>query len=501
MSATAVLTTPADAMPSLWRRLVGQRYIPFYPALAQLTQSLKAALMLGQAMAWTRHYARHAPERDGWFWQTTGEWQTLTGLSRHEQSSARTVLRRLGVLQEHARGMPRRTWFRVDLDALAVSLGRQIGQFVPRWSWAEAVVRTLLGRPVVCYRPLIAVAGSVVGGLYLSWLCASLRRESREQPGTAMAGQHAGEQVPAEDPWLALTMAETQQTLQLSRAQLERARAGLLRDGLIDEAWTGSVPARRRTRVRFDRLLEKLDRSTSVDGLDADAGSPSEPISGMAESANPGCGKPANWNGGNVHSWMLKTGQLGCDFPANMSAEKSHPLYRCTSTKPLPNHRSADFERASDREGAGVVVPKINSHDPDLIAERDLPPGLGPDEQHAANRILERLADAQLNRLVIDEWAAHLAGGALRSPLGYLAALVSRANSGQFVPARALQRRIARHNAARLDAARRRRPDGMADAGQGAEPGGASTGTGSAPSPEIQKKLDALRRSLRRGVP
>ncbi|MCB1918273.1 MAG: hypothetical protein KDG52_21495 [Rhodocyclaceae bacterium] len=251
----------------------------------------------------------------------------------------------------------------------------------------------------------------------------------------------------------------------------------------------------------FDRVLEELDRSTSVDGLDAHAGSLSEPISGMAESANPGCGKPANWNGGNVHSWMLKTGQLGCDFPANMSAEKSHPLYRCTSTKPLPNHRSADFERASDREGAGVVVPKINSHDPDLIAERDLPPGLGPDEQHAANRILERLADAQLNRLVIDEWAAHLAGGALRSPLGYLAALVSRANSGQFVPARALQRRIARHNAARLDAARRRRPDGMADAGQGAEPGGASTGTGSAPSPEIQKKLDALRRSLRRGVP
>ncbi|MCB1918046.1 MAG: hypothetical protein KDG52_20335, partial [Rhodocyclaceae bacterium] len=157
--------------------------------------------------------------------------------------------------------------------------------------------------------------------------------------------------------------------------------------------------------------------------------------------------------------------------------------------------------RASDREGAGVVVPKFISPDPDLLAQRDLPPGLGPDEQRAAIRILDRLADAELSRLVIDEWAAHLAGGALRSPLGYLAALVSRANSGQFVPARALQRRLARRNAARLEAARRRRPDGMADAGQGAEPGGASSGTGCAPSPEIQQRLDALRRSLRRGVP
>ncbi|MGH8671897.1 MAG: hypothetical protein ACREUA_07660, partial [Burkholderiales bacterium] len=80
--------------------VVGDDVIAFHPRLVTLTGRITSALMLGQAIYWTRRYLRHHPERDGWFWKTQREWNVETGLSRKEQETARATLRDLGIIEE-----------------------------------------------------------------------------------------------------------------------------------------------------------------------------------------------------------------------------------------------------------------------------------------------------------------------------------------------------------------------------------------------------------------
>ena len=50
--------------------LLGQRYVQFYPVLAELTGSVNCALLLGQALYWTRTYLPSTLNAS-WFWHTT----------------------------------------------------------------------------------------------------------------------------------------------------------------------------------------------------------------------------------------------------------------------------------------------------------------------------------------------------------------------------------------------------------------------------------------------
>ena len=492
---------PRAAAPLL-SRLVGQRYLQYFPALAQLTGSIKAALMLGHALSWTRHYARTEPDRDGWFWQTTEEWRNATGLSRHEQINARSRLRSLGVLEEQGCGMPRRTWFRLNLDALAEALGRQIGRAVRQWSWSEAVVRTLLGRPVACYKPFAEAAGSVAGGLYLSWLCANLRHQpvyaeaSRLRHVVASADDdHAGPCV----IWLDLAMQNTQHALHIRRWQMEGARTALLRAGLISECWSTGVPARRLTQVNIDAVAAALGG-----GLLGPAISPAKPGNrpqsqqrqGMYENANPACAKADDWNGGIVHSSMQESGQLGCRKADDKTSGNLQPLYGFTSSTKLPTETvevdgtnvaaQASRSGSSDRKDAPGRVPF------------DLPESLGVAERQSAILVLQRLADTVLAQTVADEWASKLAGGNVRTPINYLAGLVGRAQCGLFVPARALNRARQRDATAALEAARRRLPDGMRlEASDRPEPSENSSQERTQPSAAVRDQLDELRRRMR----
>ncbi len=84
-----------------WARLaplVG-RPIAFHRRLVDVTTSVKAALLLAQMLYWVRHGREGAP--GGWFYKTAAQWRAETGLSVHEQTSARRRLRRPG------RGTPR----------------------------------------------------------------------------------------------------------------------------------------------------------------------------------------------------------------------------------------------------------------------------------------------------------------------------------------------------------------------------------------------------------
>ncbi|MCE1227359.1 MAG: hypothetical protein LWW87_12900 [Geobacteraceae bacterium] len=86
------------------------RQIQYYPALRPLLGSATATIFFGQALYWSDK------TEAGWFWKTQDDWQVETGLTPDEQSSARKKLKKIGVLKEEFRGIPRKLWFSLDLD-------------------------------------------------------------------------------------------------------------------------------------------------------------------------------------------------------------------------------------------------------------------------------------------------------------------------------------------------------------------------------------------------
>jgi hypothetical protein len=90
------------------------RPIAYHRCLFKLTHSIKAALMLSQAIFWSKR----TKDEDGWFYKSRYEWQSETDLTREEQEGARRILRQLGFWQEKLQGVPGRLFYRVDLNLL-----------------------------------------------------------------------------------------------------------------------------------------------------------------------------------------------------------------------------------------------------------------------------------------------------------------------------------------------------------------------------------------------
>ena len=208
--------------------LLGRGCVAFYPRLADLTGSVTTALLLGQCLYWTRSVLRQQPERNGWFWKTSAEWRRETGLSRREQDSARRRLRMLGLLGEERRGMPAKRWFRLDLAGLGQQLGRSPGAGCGGWTWDDVDLARGLGQPVVYWRRLHDLTGSVTAALYLS---------------RALFWQRLALQQPeAHGAWFHRPILQSQQVLRLGRRQQEHARANLRSLGLIKERIVAGLP-------------------------------------------------------------------------------------------------------------------------------------------------------------------------------------------------------------------------------------------------------------------
>lgn len=93
------------------------RPISFYRSLVDYTGSATASLMLSYAIGLTARVLSKRP--DGWFCKPINKWQDETGLSRHEQETARRILRGVGFMEER-RACTNQTamLFRVDLNRL-----------------------------------------------------------------------------------------------------------------------------------------------------------------------------------------------------------------------------------------------------------------------------------------------------------------------------------------------------------------------------------------------
>ena len=110
----------AAMLPALLGRPVA--YQAVFTRLPGVT--VQGAIFLSQALFLTN--TPTAAKREGWFWkEQQGEhdsWESETGMSAKQQVTARKQLTQIGVLEEVRKGVPAKTWYRVNAEALAEQL-------------------------------------------------------------------------------------------------------------------------------------------------------------------------------------------------------------------------------------------------------------------------------------------------------------------------------------------------------------------------------------------
>jgi hypothetical protein len=105
------------------------RPIAFHPCLVRITGSVNAAILLGQAIYWSKR----TKDDNGWFYKSQQVWEEETALHRFEQENARKVLRNKHILEEKKAGVPAKLFYRVNFEALEeltckVAAGQQAGE-------------------------------------------------------------------------------------------------------------------------------------------------------------------------------------------------------------------------------------------------------------------------------------------------------------------------------------------------------------------------------------
>jgi len=95
------------------------RPIAFQRAFMALGAGASGALFLSQAVYWSSRTGND----EKWFYKTIEEWTEETGLSRHEQDGARKKLKAKGILEIVKKGIPCKTYYRVNFEKLAEVLG------------------------------------------------------------------------------------------------------------------------------------------------------------------------------------------------------------------------------------------------------------------------------------------------------------------------------------------------------------------------------------------
>ena len=92
------------------------RPIAYHRVFVTLTKSVKAAVLLSQAVYWQKR----ANQADGWWYKTAEEWQEETGLTKHEQDTARRDCE--PYLTSDLRGVPATLYWKIDEEKLTNAL-------------------------------------------------------------------------------------------------------------------------------------------------------------------------------------------------------------------------------------------------------------------------------------------------------------------------------------------------------------------------------------------
>lgn len=402
--------SPTRQLAIIWP-LLG-RHIAFHRRLVEVTSNVKAALLLSQAIYWTRH-GRDIERRDGWFMKTVEQWELETGLTEREQATARAVLRRQALLYERRVGVPAKLHFRLDRERLSALLAQSTGRACAL-DWADGVAAAeSLGPAVAYHRSLARLARGVHAGLLLSRALHLTRLQA--------ARRH--------DAWIKRSTMQWTDELGLTRREQECARRDLLDTGVWEEAYLG-FPPRVAARVRLDTVMAGLA------GVDPTA------VHTPAKTSRPESGDPTYSDAQNVGTSRRESHQLDPRKPPiqirgnrhHSSAETAIPLIQGStsdSVQPLhAGHENAD--EGSSQSGGDLIFPET----------------LLPEERASALLLVQRCADQA--QALLDELSARMQAKAVHtSPIAYLRGLVKRAIAGEFMPE--LGQRVA--------AARRRRQE------------------------------------------
>jgi len=410
--------SPTHQLAVIWP-LLG-RHIAFHRRLVEVTSNVKAALLLSQAIYWTRH-GRDIERSEGWFVKTVGQWEMETGLTEREQGSARAVLRRLTLLSERRLGLPAKLHFRLDTERLLALLAERAGRALGALDWADGVaVAASLGPALAYHRALARIARGVHGGLLLSRALHLTRLQTAR----------------CHDAWVVRTATQWAEELGLTRREQECARRDLLDTGVWEEVYVGSPP-RVAARVRLDTVMVRL------------AGADPDPVRTPAEAGRPECGDPTHRDAQNVGTRMRESHHLvptkpPIQFRGNRhhSSDETAILLIQGSTsdsvQPLHVHEHA-MARLSDQRGG----------------ELNFPENLQPEERAAARLLVEHSGDQA--QPLLDELSARMQSSAVRTPIAYLRGLVARANAGTFVAEAGLRIAVARRRRSEEAAQRQQR--------------------------------------------
>lgn len=131
------------------------RPIAFHRPFVTLAGSVNAALLLSQAIYWSKR----TKDPEGWFYKSARDWEEETGLTRREQETARKSLKALGFWLEDLRGVPATMYFRIDSDRLYLSFDKnaKLDSLVPsnqltpnrQTSITENTTETTTGNPLL----------------------------------------------------------------------------------------------------------------------------------------------------------------------------------------------------------------------------------------------------------------------------------------------------------------------------------------------------------------
>ena len=396
------------------------RHIAFHRRLVDLTDNVKAALLLSQSIYWTRR-GRDIARNGGWFHKTTEQWSWETGLSAKEQSSARGALKVLDLVDERLLGIPARLHFRLNTEQLGSLLAERIAVDPRTADWNDMVmVAEMLGPSVAYHRALAGIAGGVHAGLMLSRALYLTRLQHRRQL----------------DAWVCNSAARWSEEIGLTRREQETARRDLGRAGVWEETLRG-IPPSLVARVRLDCLLSLL-----TDGAQATA-------FGAAREARQVCV--------DATGSLAQKGESRLWHPHIVASPKPpsliHPIrHHCVdeSATPLIEHSTCEPVQQPRSTSREANAPSLTAGGGDLI----FPDRMLPDECAAA-RLLLRQSGEQA-QVLLDELAGRLQTNGVRSsPVAYLRGLINRAAAGSFVPE--LAPRIAAERRQRQKAAEQRR--------------------------------------------
>lgn len=84
--------------------------IAYCPAFLKIKQDVKLVLFLSQVWYWSSR----TKDKEGWFYKTQDDWEKELGLTPTEQKRVREYLKKIGILEEQLKGLPRKVHFRLN---------------------------------------------------------------------------------------------------------------------------------------------------------------------------------------------------------------------------------------------------------------------------------------------------------------------------------------------------------------------------------------------------